>query len=372
MKVFWSRVPAWLRPGMTGTIVFIVLIALQACLGESSGSGTVGPAGVYETTSSRSIGWPASVIITSKSGDGAKSNEVAVHWTPLLIMGGLTYCLAMAVGHLASRKRRKRRPAIILVNVILGTSVLAFLAAILVSKAMWGYYLFRPSLDRRIFDAGKVLSVTIVKTASGESGRTLVPDTSFSITQRIQYGRDDVYYRLGERALIALQDQGRLPTDPPAMNADRLARLYGVLSRTGRIEAGESGYQDAEDLRGVVIEAEGADKKSLLFVGVQGGQVSNDHYPYYEFLFSDAGDLKDSKLLSTQRFYFDVAGIEGMEWPVFFIGFSALGIVFTVSTTLLLLVFWPTPKVSEIGKADPNLRDNQGSETPSPPPGAGS
>jgi hypothetical protein len=179
MKSFWKLLPAWLRPSATGTIVFAWLVALQACLGTSSGTGTVGPGGVYETTSSRSMGWPPSVVVTGKTtADGVTRNAVNVRWAPLLCMGGLTYCLAMATGCLAMRNGRRRHPAKFLLAAIGVTLVLAFLAAINVSKGMWGYYLHRPSLDRRIVNPRRVLSVTVVKTAAGTTERTLVPDTS--------------------------------------------------------------------------------------------------------------------------------------------------------------------------------------------------
>ncbi len=256
-------------------------------------------------------------------------------------MSGLTYGVAVAIGNRVAGKRRRRYPARILLVVIGGTLALAFLAAIVISKGLWGYYLYRPLLDRRIAWARKVVSVTMVETAPGRDGRTLIPDTSFSIDQRIAYGRQDDYYNLGERALIALKEANRLPDAPPSMNPDRLARLYNLLERTGRLEAGEPGYDHAKDLRGVVIEAEGSDGQPLLFVGVQGGEVSNDHHPYYEFLFSGPNPAGAWKLLSAQRFYFDVAGIEGMEWPVSFVGFSALGLVVSIPVTLLAMAVWP-------------------------------
>jgi hypothetical protein len=358
MRAFWKPLPACLRPGATGMIVFAVLIALQACLGTSSGTGTVGPEGVYETASSRSMGWPPSVVITSKTtADGATRSGVDVHWAPLLFTCALTYCLAMAAGHMAMRKRRRRHPAMILITVIGGTLLLAFLASIVVSKSLWGYYLYRPSLDRRIVSAQKILSVTTVNTALANDERTLVSDTSFSIAKQIEYGQTDDYYSLGERVLIALKHENRLPTSPPPMSPDRLSRLYGVLARTARLEAGETGYDHARDLRGVVIEAEGSDGSPLVFAGVQGGEVSNDHHPYYEFLFSGPDPAGALKLLSVQQFYFDVAGIEGMEWYVFFVGFSALGIVLSVPVTLLVLAVWPS-RFERVTRTElPGVRD---------------
>jgi hypothetical protein len=330
----------WLRPSVTGLILFALLVALQSCLGSSGGSGSVGPVGVYQTSSYRSMGLPPSVILTSTTqADGATASRVEVHWPTLLLMGGLTYCLATAAAQLILRKGRRRHPARILLSAIGATMVLAFLAAVIVSKGLWGYYLYRPPLDRRIGDARKVISVTSVSTAPVGAERALVANADYSIDQLIDYGRTNDYYSLGERALIALRDRGRLPTTPPTMSPERLARLYGVLARTGWLEAGELGYEHAKDLRGVVIEAEGDDGGPLLFVGVQGGEVSNDHYPYYEFIYSGRSAGGDPILLSAQRFYFDVAGIEGMEWPVFFVGFTAMGLVLSVPATLL---GWPS------------------------------
>jgi hypothetical protein len=103
------------------------------------------------------------------------------------------------------------------------------------------------------------------------------------------------------------------------MPASRLQSLYKVVDETGRIEEGEPGYWGAKNLRGLVVEALGRDGSRLVFVGVWGGEVSNDHHPYYEFLFTTDSPDGQLKLLSTQRFYYDVAGIEGIEWPVFFL-----------------------------------------------------
>jgi hypothetical protein len=350
------RLPPWLRPNATGLILFAFLVALQACLGSSGGSGSVGPAGVYQTASYRAMGLPTSVILTETTPEGGPTTRrVDVHWATLLIMAGLTYGLATGVAHLTLRGGRRRHPWRILLGSIGGTLLLAFLAAAVVSKGLWGYYLSRPPLDRRIAEAPKVVSVTSVGTMTDGAERTLAPNPDYSIDRLIEYGRNDAYYSLGERSLIALKDGGKLPTSPPQMSPDRLARLYGVLERTGRLEAGESGYDHAKDLRGVVIEAEGADGVPLLFAGVQGREVSNDHYPYYEFLFSGGGEAVEPVLLSAQRFYFDVAGIEGMEWPAFFVGFSALGLVLSVPATLLGMALWP-------GRGGPNAV----AEVPSP------
>jgi hypothetical protein len=110
------------------------------------------------------------------------------------------------------------------------------------------------------------------------------------------------YYVLEGRVLRALKDRQALPAEARGMPAGRMRGLYQVLDETGRLEDGEPGYGDAKTLSGIVVEALGRDGRPLLFVGVRGGEVSNDHHPYYEFLF--ARDSADAhwKLLSIQRF----------------------------------------------------------------------
>src|SRR4051794_12746739 len=121
MRAHRMRLSPWLRPSATGLILFALLVAIQACLGSSGGSGSVGPSGVYQTSSYRSIGLPPSVILTSTTpADGPTASRVDVHWATLLLMGGLTYCLAMAAAHLILRRGGRRHPARILLGVVGG------------------------------------------------------------------------------------------------------------------------------------------------------------------------------------------------------------------------------------------------------------
>ena len=61
--------------------------------------------------------------------------------------------------------------------------------------------------------------------------------------------------------------------------------MYDWLDGTGKLAEGVSGYDHAKEVQGIALEAEGSKGERYLFVGVTGRQVSNDHYPYYEFLF---------------------------------------------------------------------------------------
>jgi hypothetical protein len=50
------------------------------------------------------------------------------------------------------------------------------------------------------------------------------------------------------------------------------------------------------------------DQDSLVFASFSGGEVSNDHHAMYEVLLR-----RPDTLLSSRRYYGDVAGVEGMS-----------------------------------------------------------
>ena len=208
--------------------------------------------------------------------------------------------------------------------------ILSFTAAIGVSKFYWGYYIRRPGLDRRVRAIEQVISLTAFRSERRSDGSVdLVPDERYSVHEQLTACRDErpsrSYYCLSGRVLVALADQGLLPAASEQLPAEALDRLYDRLVETGKLVQGAPGYDHATELAGIVLEDVGRDGQRYLFVAASGGQVSNDHYPYYEFLFRLPGQGAAPKLLSTRRFYYDVAGIEGAEWPVAFVVFVLVG-----------------------------------------------
>ena len=207
----------------------------------------------------------------------------------------------------------------VLVVGVLGTLVMPFLVAIAINHDLWGYYISRPPVDRRIIEARSIESITYVETAAGADGGL----TFFGTPVRYP----EV---MGEQVLRDLKAREALPPNPPIMPADRLGRLHRVLDESGRLEVGEPGYHGAKRLSGVAIEAKDREGRPIVFVGVRGREVSNDHYPYYEFLFATDSPTGRWKWLSFQRFYYDIAGIEGVEWPVFFLILAWMGLIPTL------------------------------------------
>ena len=50
-------------------------------------------------------------------------------------------------------------------------------------------------------------------------------------------------------------------------------------------------------------------EKKYIYLIISFGQISNDHFGVYEFL------IENNKIIKKQKYYYDVAGIEGLEYP---------------------------------------------------------
>jgi hypothetical protein len=229
----------------------------------------------------------------------------------------------------AVKRTLRRILRIFLFGVVLAAA-LSFLAAIGVSKLYWGYPIRRPPVDRRIKEIEEVISLVPVDSGRKSDGSMgFVINDAYQIAERLSVCRDTrpwiSYYCLDERILVILDELGKLPmsldhTSPPP----ELATLYHWLDATQLLYNGAPGYRDqARELRGIVLVAQGKNGQRYLLAAVSGGQVSNDHHPYYEFLFRLPEQDPAPILLSSRRFFYDVAGMEGMDglalWPAFFL-----------------------------------------------------
>lgn len=102
---------------------------------------------------------------------------------------------------------------------------------------------------------------------------------------------------------------------------------------------GESGWDTTGQLNGIVTEFITKDKTQYIYASLHGGQVENDHFPFYEFLFIKVGN--NYKLIKEHRYYTDIAGIEGLDYPniapIFSSILTVLGLFISV---IIALVTW--------------------------------
>lgn len=122
---------------------------------------------------------------------------------------------------------------------------------------------------------------------------------------------------------MAARDAGIDAIAAPEMSAKLVDAVVREFLHRGLTVNSSHGYNSDRQLHGLVMSFVSRDGRPLTLIAARGGQVSNDHYPYYEALFDDKMDLVQSHM-----FYFDVAGMEGAEgWPVLILSSIVAGIL---------------------------------------------
>lgn len=347
-----QRMPQWFRPTLAAFILFLLLLAPQALLEQTSQTITMSSA-TREETRNTTWGMPPLVEQTYRAIPGAQPATVTeVHYglIGLVLLGAIV--IALPLGRLVSGPHGmppfpgREHPARSLLIVIVATTTLAFIAAVSISRGYWGYWISPPALDPRVAIAASVVSQSAFDTTREKDGTlrcVFAPSLNLN-TQlpRVSVPRYADDYPFREREEEVFRQRGLLRADAPAFPAERLPRLHSILDRTGLLIGGSKGYPDARLLRGRVWELKTADHQPLLFVSAQGREVSNDHYPYYEFLFDNTSP-DNPVLLSHNRFYYDVAGFEGATALRLFAGFAILALIPTVIATVIVMGLrrWP-------------------------------
>lgn len=164
------------------------------------------------------------------------------------------------------------------------------------------------------------------------------------------YGRKDPYYGNVDRPFMVFQDNSHKYGDlydfsnvyydtTKNLTSNELESIDTQIQKTGIIDKGEQkfNYDHLGQLNGVITKFQTVDNTTYIFAGLRGREVSNDHYPFYEFLFVEKNGSYN--LIKKQKYYTDVAGIEGLEYaniaPVFSLLLTILGIVIL---TILLTI----------------------------------
>ncbi len=246
------------------------------------------------------------------------------------------------------------------------TVAVGFLASIFISKAYWGYYFNPPGLPEQVEQFEKIRSITPVSSIKrNDDSRIFKIDTSESCIKEIQSDianretgcyreQCDTAYCNYNRILLSQKQKGKLPKKTPYISLEKLNNLYNYLESTQLLHKGESGYNgelitdaanndlysisDGKSLKGIVVEAENNNQQSLLFIAVKGGQVSNDYYPYYEFLFESPNQKSTPVLIANNRFFFEIAGLEGiLIWQHIWIAFIIIGFLISIPITKFII-----------------------------------
>lgn len=194
-----------------------------------------------------------------------------------------------------------------------------------VSRVYWGYWTSVPSSYATISTLVTVERfTTLLWDGKPTSGREALERSALNVN-----------YISGDRPLGRVADaiyrRHLFPESDDHVEESLLPAITATLAKRGDLRHGEPGYLLAEELFGDIVVGRNRDNRRVVIAALSGGQVSDDHLPYYEVLleWGQNGELVVKNLLF---YWYDVAGLEGLaHWLA--------GLAAGVIVTELYLVF---------------------------------
>ncbi len=263
-------------------------------------------------------------------------DSIIYHYSDCLTWYVLFYLFPLLIGLLISYLLKNKvipKRIHIVIWIIAVAEMSGLVSGSILNKNYWGYYQIRPTVFKEIKKADIVSSCALVSNVDSTGIKLffILTDTTKSLD--CLFGRKDSYYGLTDRIFMVFQDRAHINgylydfpdiyNNPQTKPDDNLLNiLSNQIGKSDLLNKGKYRENNLKQLTGYVTEFITTDSLKYAFACLKGGEVSNDHYPYYEFLFSDTdGQIR---LLKEQRIYTDIAGIEGLEFANVFPYFSML------------------------------------------------
>lgn len=223
--------------------------------------------------------------------------------------------------------------------------------ALTVNYMYWGYAFKRPPVFNQISQAYKAITCSSVANY-GKANMRKLHVTSDTVKL---YERSDIYYDNLERPFLVFQDiqgeHGHLYDLPKIflnpnekISSVALQNIEKQIMQSDIIDNGKEPYV-SWGLFGVVTEFITFWGTKYCMVSLGGGCVSNDHYVHYELLFIETNNAY--KLIEKQRFYTDIAGLEGFEYATIAPFFSLL---LTIIGVIVPLAMWIVNRIIKVIK----------------------
>lgn len=284
-------------------------------------------------------------------------NNISLHYSESFTWYFIFFLVPLLAGltfYFWVRHKSIHRGLKILFSVLLIPQLAFTVIVVIFNYYYWGYPFKRPAVFHEILNVKTMLTCSSVSNHDSTGIRPLyvVTGTKESIGNLhgglygygpwsgSLYGRKDFYDETLDRIFMVFEDR-RLYDFPefyknPQLKAseDILLSIDQQIIESKIIDRGPIGYSGTYydtlgKLNGIVTEFVTKDNVRYIFAGLSGQEVSNDHYPQYEFLFAEKGD--QYKLIKKRRFYIDIAGIEGLEYaniaPFFSLLLTAIGLL---------------------------------------------
>jgi hypothetical protein len=286
-----------------------------------------------QSTPQYGIGHPISISYS----EGVRQ-DVRIHWIVLIANLTLSYLLSALSVAVVKRATGLQNALPLYGGAVLAVISLAFFVSIAFSKVYWGYAFHRPLVLRELKEVTEVSSIIPVVTEQTAMGTyRFVIDRRASIDETLACARQHPTDNHLVRILLYLDEKHLLPREA-APSPGPYVDLYERLPETGLLARAQDGYTSAGLLRGFIVAARHRSGSRLVFLSATGGQVSNDHYVHYEMVFERDPRSGQLTFINGQRYFFDVAGIEGMTWAAVWLVASFIGVV--VVLPLVTLTGW--------------------------------
>jgi hypothetical protein len=316
--------------------IFLGLVVQGLFCSTSSTTFSLASPSPTQTVQAFGLGTPIQIATVNET------TTTRIRWLVLALNLAVVYGLGCLAATGLAKLTRLPRPATAYGLVAAAMLLITFFISISISKIYWGYFFFRPGLLTEVSEIANVQAIIPFVTDSDESGlRRIAPEPDQSLPEWLAAGKKYGAEGLDTRVLVELDRRKLLPT-AFASTFNGLPELYPLIVASGILAASSPGYDSARNLNGLIVNATNKSGDRIVLLCFRGGQVSNDHYPYYELLFRGPPDSFELSPVTSIRFFYDAAGMEGFEWYVILIFLAIPGILvgFTIFTVARIVRNW--------------------------------
>ncbi|MEM1060598.1 MAG: hypothetical protein AAGK14_15395 [Verrucomicrobiota bacterium] len=286
--------------------------------------------------------------------DQAGNPHLEIDWGTLLLNLALTYLASVLLAGLASGNLRWKRPLLTYGLAALSMLALSFALSVRFSHHYWGYWFHPPGPlpKMRLIETVHVfLPLEVTETTEHSPGLFKAEEPVYEIEELASLGSSNREYPVGNLH-AGLKAIGKLPKEYSAELPDDLPCLISSLEGSGLIIPASYGPRRwFHSWESYLLTATGRQGERLIFLLLVGHNFSNDHYAVYEAVFQASPGKDDWRYVTGQRYFFDMAGLEGFTWYVVWMLTAPFMLVGGITTLAALTGLarvlppkWPKPR----------------------------
>lgn len=210
---------------------------------------------------------------------------------------------------------------------------------------MWGFVVSRPSLSGEVRGLDDLLGVSFVRFRADEivldANRRSV-NLNDLVSEAKESCKKDPYLCLEAKMIVELESVGANADDIPGVSEVVARAAWQVLATHGWLPTVAGKIRKDKLNRGLAIQYRKSGRE-LLLLAYDTNELADDTYAYSEALFDLSAPTPT--LLRQVRFFYDIAGCEGVEWPLLW-----------PANSVVLFLLWAGMHVVRRRKRDHALR----------------